>query len=152
MPAARGLADEEAELKVRDAMHSGVTWVEPDANLVELAQEMRDEDIGAIPIGENDRLVGMVTDRDIICKGVAIGGDISSMTARDVMTGPILYCRVEEDVEDAVRLMEANKIRRLPVIDENKRMVGMLTLGDIAAVGNRELSGEVVQAVTEHHA
>jgi CBS domain-containing protein len=152
MPAARGLTEEEAELKVRDAMHKGVTWVEPNTSLLDLAQEMRDEDIGSIPIGENDRLVGMVTDRDIICKGVAIGGDMSNMTARDVMTGPILFCRVEEDVEDAVRLMEANKVRRLPVIDENKRMVGMLSLGDIAAVGNRELSGEVVQAVAEHHA
>jgi CBS domain-containing protein len=94
----------------------------------------------------------MVTDRDIICKGVADGADLSTLTARDVMSGPILYCRADEDVDDAVRLMEANKVRRLPVIDENKRMIGMLSLGDIASVGNRELAGEVVQAVAEHHA
>lgn len=139
-------------MKVRDAMHKGVTWVEPTTSVLALARDMRDEDIGSIPIGENDRLVGMVTDRDIICKGVADGADLSTLTARDVMSGPILYCRADEDVDDAVRLMEANKVRRLPVIDENKRMIGMLSLGDIASVGNRELAGEVVQAVAEHHA
>ncbi|MDB5560590.1 MAG: inosine-5-monophosphate dehydrogenase [Hyphomicrobiales bacterium] len=139
-------------MKVRDAMHKGVTWVEPTTSVQALARDMRDEDIGSIPIGENDRLVGMVTDRDIICKGVADGADLSTLTARDVMSGPILYCRADEDVDDAVRLMEANKVRRLPVIDENKRMIGMLSLGDIASVGNRELAGEVVQAVAEHHA
>jgi CBS domain-containing protein len=139
-------------MKVRDAMHAGVTWVAPDTSIFELARAMRDEDIGAIPIGENDRLVGMVTDRDIVRMGLADGRDISGLTARDVMSKPILYCRSDEDVDDAVRLMESNQVRRLPVIDENKRMIGMLSLGDIAASGNRDLSAEVVRAVAEHHA
>ena len=112
---------------------------------------MRDEDIGAIPIGENDRLIGMVTDRDIVVKGLIDGIDVATLTARDVMTGPILYCRANEDVEDAVRLMEEHEVRRLPVIDENKRMVGILALGDISSHAGRELSGEVIQAVSEHH-
>jgi len=139
-------------MKVRDVMHDGATWSGPETLVKDLARTMRDEDIGAIPIGENDRLIGMVTDRDIVVKGLADGLDVSSLTARDVMTGPILYCRANEDVEDAVRLMEEHEVRRLPVIDENKRMIGILALGDISSHGGRELSGEVLQAVSEHHA
>jgi len=139
-------------MKVKDAMHRGVTWVAPNTRIGELAKMMRDEGIGSIPVGENDRLVGMVTDRDIAIKGFADGKDPAAMTARDVMSGPILYCRSEEDIDDAVRIMEDHQIRRLPVIDENKRMVGMLSLGDIASSTDREFSGEVVQMVAEHHA
>ena len=141
----------EVDMKVRDAMHEGATWSGPETSVQDLARTMRDEDIGAIPIVENDRLIGMVTDRDIVVKGLADGLDMSSLTARDVMTGPILYCRADQSVEDAVRLMEEHEIRRLPVIDENKRMVGILALGDISSHGGRELSGEVLQAVAEHH-
>jgi len=68
------------------------------------------------------------------------------------MNGPILYCRTEEDIDDAARLMEQHQVRRLPVIDENKRMVGMLSLGDIASASGRELTGELTQSVAEHHA
>ncbi|MDP1731007.1 MAG: CBS domain-containing protein [Devosia sp.] len=138
-------------MKVRDAMHEGVTWVEPNTSVAALARMMRDEDIGSIPIGENDRLVGMVTDRDIVCKGLADGKDVSSLTARDVMSGPIIYCRADEEVEDAVRIMEEHVVRRLPVINEDKRMVGMLSLGDIADCASRDLSAEVVRAVADHH-
>lgn len=138
-------------MKVKDAMHAGVTWVEPDTRIKDLARMMRDEDIGSIPIGENDRLVGMVTDRDIVCKGLADGKDPDSLTARDVMSGPIVYCRAEEDVEDAVRIMEEHEIRRLPVINENKRMVGMLSMGDIADCASRDLTAEVTRAVADHH-
>jgi len=133
-------------------MHQGVTWESPDCSVRDLARKMRDEGIGSIPIGENDRLIGMVTDRDIAIKALADGKDVSAMTARDVLTGPILYCRADEDVDDAARLMETHQVRRLPVIDENKRMVGMLSLGDIASCATRELTGEVTQMVAEHHA
>jgi CBS domain-containing protein len=139
-------------MKVKDAMHPGVTWVEPNTPISELARRMRDEDIGSIPIGENDRLVGMVTDRDIAIKAMADGRDVDSLTARDVMSSPILYCRTEQHLDDAARLMENHQVRRLPVINENKRMVGMLSLGDIAGANNRQLSGEVVEAVAQHHA
>lgn len=138
-------------MKVRDAMHVGVTWVEPDTSVSDLARMMRDEDIGAIPVGENDRLVGMVTDRDIVCKGLADGKDTDSLTAREVMTGPIVYCRADEDIDDAVRIMEEHEIRRLPVINEDKRMVGMLSLGDIADCASRDLTAEVTRAVADHH-
>lgn len=138
-------------MKVKDAMHAGVTWVEPDTRIGELARMMRDQDIGSIPIGENDRLVGMVTDRDIVCKGLANGKDVSALTARDVMTGPIVYCRDDEEIDDAARIMEEHEIRRLPVINENKRMVGILSMGDIADCASRDLTAEVTRAVADHH-
>lgn len=139
-------------MKVKDAMHEGAEWVTPDTPVSEIARRMRDKDIGAIPVGENDRLVGMVTDRDITCRAVAAGKDVSKTSAREVMTKGIVYCRDTEELDDALRIMEQKKLRRLPVIDEKKRMVGMLSLGDIAHSATHELTGEVVSAVAEHHA
>jgi CBS domain-containing protein len=95
---------------------------------------MRDDDIGAVPVGENDRLIG------------------NRLTAGEVMSKPIVYCRSDEDLEDALRIMEKNRIRRLPVIDENKRLLGMRALGDISEKGGRDLAGEVLRSVSSHHA
>ena len=139
-------------MKVREAMHEGVEWVEPETTVKTLAQKMREHDIGAIPIGENDRLVGMVTDRDIVVRGCAEGADSNSLTARDIMTKGIVFCRDNEDVDDAVRIMEQKKIRRLPVLDKDRRMVGMLALGDVSHATSHEVTGEVTAAVTAHHA
>jgi CBS domain-containing protein len=138
-------------MKVKEAMHRGVEWVSPGTSLREIARLMREHDVGAIPIGENDRLVGMVTDRDIVCRGLANSGDAARLTARDVMTKGIVYCRADEDIDEAIRTMESKQVRRLPVIDREKRMVGMLSLGDLSsACGERE-TGEVLQAVSAHH-
>lgn len=90
-------------MKVRDAMHRGAEWVGPDTAVSEVARKMRDLDIGAIPVGENDRLVGMVTDRDIACRAVADGNDCNKLTTRDVMTKGVVYCLDSEDVDDAIR-------------------------------------------------
>ena len=138
-------------MKVREAMHKGAEWVSPETPVTEIARTMRNLDIGSLPVGQNDRLVGMVTDRDIICRGLADSSDPSELTAESVMTKGIVYCRAEEDLEDALHLMEERQIRRLPVIDDNKRMVGMLSLGDISHSVPRDLSGEVICAVSAHH-
>src|SRR3974390_3480177 len=120
-------------MKVKEAMHKGVEWVGPDTPVTELAKLMCEHDIGAIPIGESDRLIGMVTDRDIVCKGLTQDGfDPRRATARDVMTPGIHCCREDDDLAKAVRHMEELKIRRLPVINKSKRMVGILSLGDIS--------------------
>jgi CBS domain-containing protein len=132
-------------------MHKGAEWVSPNTPLTVLAKKMQERDIGALPIGENDRLVGMVTDRDITIRAVADGRDISKLRASDVMTKGVVFCRDSEDVDDAARIMEKKQIRRLPVIDENKRIVGILSLGDISHAGSRDLAAEVVQAVSSHH-
>ncbi|MGE5268017.1 MAG: CBS domain-containing protein [Deltaproteobacteria bacterium] len=138
-------------MKVRDAMHQKVEWAQPTETVQDLARRMRDCDIGSIPVGENDRLIGMVTDRDIAVRAVANGRDTSKLTARDVMTNGIVYCRDDEDLEDAIRIMEQRQIRRLPVIDDKRRMVGMLSLGDVSHSASRQLTGEVLAAVSDHH-
>ena len=137
---------------VKDAMHKGVDWVSPDTPVTELAKLMRDHDVGAIPIGENDRLVGMVTDRDIVCKGLARDTfDARHVTARDVMTAEIHCCRDDDDLTKAVRHMEALKVRRLPVINKSKRMVGILSLGDVSHAAPGDLLSECVKSVSAHH-
>ena len=139
-------------MKVKDAMHKGVDWVSPDTPVTELAKLMREHDIGAIPIGENDHLVGMVTDRDIVCKGLA-RSDFNSAktTARDVMTEGIHCCREDDDLAKAVHHMETLKVRRLPVINKSKRMVGMISLGDISQFAPSDLLTGWVKSVAAHH-
>ena len=139
-------------MKVKDAMHKGVDWVSPDTPVTELAKLMRDHDVGAIPIGDNDRLVGMVTDRDIVCKGLAQDNfDAHDATARDVMTAEIHCCREDDDLAKAVRHMEELKVRRLPVINKNKRMIGILSLGDVSGLASSDLLSEYVKSVSAHH-
>jgi CBS domain-containing protein len=136
---------------VKSAMHKGAEWVGPQTSVAEIAQKMRELDVGSIPVGENDRLIGMVTDRDIICRGVANGRDVNTLTARDVMTKGIVYCRDRDSIDEALGLMESKQIRRLPVIDDNKRMVGFLSFGDISHAASPKLAGELMAAVSAHH-
>ena len=139
-------------MKVKSVMHKGVDWVGPDTSLQDIAKLMRQHDIGAVPIGENDQLVGMVTDRDIVCKGLAKNGfDASRATARDVMTPGIHCCREDDDLAKAVHHMEELKIRRLPVINQSRRMVGILSLGDVGHAAPNELLSECVRSVSAHH-
>ena len=139
-------------MNVRDIMHKGAVWVKPDITLQKLARRMRKDDIGAIPVGENDRLIGMVTDRDICCRGLVKGRDAEQLTARDVMTKPIVYCRADQTVEEAVSVMRKAKVRRLPVIDENHRLVGMLGLGDVAAKAAQKTANMALKTLAAHHA
>jgi CBS domain-containing protein len=136
---------------VKEAMHKGAEWVGPQTSITEVARKMRELDVGSIPVGENDRLIGMVTDRDIICRGLADGRDVGKLTARDVMTKGVVYCRDGDSMDDALGIMESKKVRRLPVIDGNKRMVGMLSFGDISHAAPPKLSGELMAAVSAHH-
>jgi CBS domain-containing protein len=138
-------------MKVKDMMHKGVDWVSPDAAVDAVAKKMKELDIGAIPVAENGKLVGMVTDRDITIRCVAEGADLSKVRAKDVMTRGVVYCRDNEDVEDAVRIMEGKQIRRLPVLDEAMQMVGMVSLGDVSHALPRDITGEVTKAVSAHH-
>jgi CBS domain-containing protein len=113
---------------------------------------MCERDVGAIPIGENDRLIGMVTDRDIVCKGLAQSGfDVTRATERDVMTPGIHCCREDDDLAKAVRHMEALKVRRLPVINKNRRMIGILSVGDVSHSAPGDLLSESVKSVSAHH-
>ncbi len=126
-------------MEVKDVMHKGAFWVGPDTPITDIAKLMLENGIGAVPIGENDRLIGMLTDRDIVCKGLTKGDfDVRRATARDVMSLGIHCCREDDDLTKAAQHMEELKVRRLPVIDKDKRMVGVLSRHDTA----RALSAE----------
>jgi CBS domain-containing protein len=138
-------------MKVRQAMHKGVQWVDPGMSVAQLAKLMREHDIGAVPIGENDRLVGMVTDRDIVCRCIGAGLDPTTATARDVMTQGIVFYLDKQELDDAARVMGQRKVRRLPVINRKKRMISMLSLGDVYNAARRPISEEAMQGVSAHH-
>jgi CBS domain-containing protein len=139
-------------MKVKDVMHLGATWFAPNTPLSQIAKKMREQDIGAVPIGEDDRLIGMVTDRDMVCRGLANGHDASKLTARDVMSKGISYCRSDDDLDDAIEEMSNKHIRRLAVIDDKKRMVGMLSMGDISRKADKAHFADFMQSVSAHHA
>ena len=137
-------------MKVKDMMHKGAEYVAPNAKLQVIAKKMRDYDVGAIPVCEDGKTIGMVTDRDIAVRA-ANGKDLSKLEAKDVMSKDVIFCRDSEEAEDALRIMEDNKIRRLPVLNEAKKLVGMVSLGDISHALSRDLTGEVTKAVSAHH-
>ena len=139
-------------MKISEAMHAPAEWVPAGTPIQEVAERMEKDDLGAVPVGKNDKLIGMVTDRDIAIRVIARKRDPNKTTAEEVMTPGIVYCTTQETVEDAIHLMDQKKIRRLPVLDSNKRLVGMLSLGDVAHSAGLQLVGEMTRAVTEHHA
>lgn len=135
---------------VQEAMSSDVVWVSPSEEIGNVASKMKEFDIGAIPICKNEEVVGIVTDRDIVVRGLVDDGDIVKHSVREVMSVHPVWCSPTEDVEDAVRLMEDKQIRRLPVVDDKRHLVGLLSLGDISQKTSHELSGEVIAAVSRH--
>lgn len=138
-------------MQVKEIMTPDVECTQPSASLREAAQKMRDLDIGPLPVcGDNDRLVGMITDRDITIRAVEDGKDPDATLVRDVMTPNIIYCYEDQDVSDAAHMMEQNQIRRLVVLNRDKKLVGILSLGDVAVdTGNEQLAGHTLEAVSE---
>lgn len=137
-------------MKVKDAMHKGAICVEPHTPVREIARTMRREDIGAVPVSSNGELLGIVTDRDLACRALADGVDISTLTAWDVMTRGAIYCHENDDLRVAIGIMEDRRVRRLPVINFD-HVVGMLSLGDVSRATNEHLSSEVLRSVSGHH-
>ena len=131
-------------MKVSEAMTSDVRIANPEETIQEAAQILASIDAGALPVGENDRLVGMITDRDIALRCVAKEHDPAGTTAGEIMTPEILYCRETDTADDVARNMGKNKVRRLPVLDANKRLVGMVTLGDLSSHTNHKLCGQIL--------
>lgn len=117
-------------MKVRDVMHPGGTLVDPATPLPQVAAQINEA--GVVPVGEQDRLIGIVTQREIAARGVSDCSKAGNLTARDVMAKPIVYCYPEEELDDALRIMTKHHVRHLPVISHQKRIVGVLSLGDIA--------------------
>lgn len=135
--------------QIKDIMSGQVQCVDPKTDLREIAKMMKELDSGAIPVCDQGRLTGMVTDRDIVIKTLANGLDAYHATAADVMSAPIVYCFEDDDIGEAARLMEVKQIRRLVVLDRAKKLVGILSLGDISVRASEELSGEILEKVSE---
>jgi CBS domain-containing protein len=138
-------------MQVKEVMTRGVECTRPSATLQEAARKMRELDVGPLPVcGDNDRLVGMLTDRDITVRAVAEGQDPKTARVQDILTPNILYVFEDQDVTEAARLMKENQIRRLVVLNRDKRLVGIVSLGDLAVdTGDEELAGSTLEAVSE---
>jgi CBS domain-containing protein len=119
-------------MRVADLMSRHVEFIEADAPVQEAAVLMGELDVGALPVGAPERLEGVLTDRDILYRVVARGGDCAAVRVRDVLTTPVLSCRPEDEVRHAMDLMAAHHIRRLPVRDGAGRVVGWMTLADLS--------------------
>jgi CBS domain-containing protein len=131
-------------MRIKNIMSKIVVVVSPDTGLKEVAEKMKQKDCGCILVAKDDRLVGVITDRDIALRCVAEGLNIADTTAKQIMSPEILYCRDTDTADDVTTNMGENKVRRLPVLDANKRLVGIVTLGDISQHSNFPLIGETL--------
>jgi FOG: CBS domain len=137
-------------MKVKDIMTREVQVIHPDDSLQAAAQKMSSHDIGFLPVMEADQLVGVITDRDLVLRGVAQGMNSNAMLGRELMTSPVIHCFEDQDVKEAARLMEESQIRRLVVLGRpDKRPVGVVSLGDLALNSQPDTSAEVLQKVSE---
>jgi CBS domain-containing protein len=138
-------------MEIREVMTSDVRLVEPRTTLKDAAQMMREGGFGLLPIGENDRLIGTITDRDITIRAVAAGKDPGSTAVREAMSEGILYCFEDQSVDEVAELMGDRQVRRLPVLDRDKRLVGIVALGDLAIRhGADDDAGEALSEISQH--
>ena len=134
-------------MRVREIMTAKVEMVEPDAKIQDAAKRMAAADVGMLPVGEDERLVGMITDRDIAIRSVAEGKSPAQTKVRDVMTRDVLYCFDDQDADDVAANMANIQVRRLPVVDRAKRLVGIVSLADFALRYDPRVAGEAFQGV-----
>ena len=135
-------------MRVSSCMTKDVQIASPEQTLRDAALSMGRLDAGSLPVGENDRLVGMITDRDIAIRGVAEGKGPDAKI-RDVMSTDVRYCFDDDDVDDVLHTMGALQVRRLPVLNRDKRLVGIISLGDIATNGPTTETGEALSGISQ---
>ena len=137
-------------MQLKEIMTLDVTVIRPDLPLQTAAETMKTLDVGLLPVCDGDQLVGMLTDRDITVRAVAEGRDASKTPVRDVMTPEIIYCFEDQEVREAAELMEEWQIRRLPILNRDKQLVGIVSLGDLAVyTGDEQLAGQTLEGVSE---
>ena len=132
-------------MKIAEIMTPKVRLASPEQTVEEAAKAMAEADAGALPVGENDRLIGVVTDRDIVVRGVA-NGKGGKTKIRDVMTKEVKYCFDDEDVEDVAENMAEHRLRRMLVLNREKRLVGLVSIGDIALSAEAEVIGDALRS------
>ena len=132
---------------VKEIMSGTVQWIGPETTVYDAASKMREFNIGSLPVKGADGLAGIITDRDIACRCVAQAWDPAKTTVKEAMTKDLTTCLDDERVDEAARTMEAKKVRRLPVLNKQDELVGMLTLSDVARGASYKLSGHVIAEV-----
>ena len=137
-------------MQIKDVMSKDYKWIAPETTLAEAATIMKDREIGFLPVGENDRLIGAITDRDIVVRALAGNKDPKIAEVRDSMTPQILYCFDDQSVDEICDNMADIKVRRLPVVNRDKRLVGVVSLGDLSQDQAQE-SGKALQQITEEN-
>jgi CBS domain-containing protein len=136
-------------MDLREIMTRNVEVISAGASLRDAAVKMKELDVGLIPVCDGDRLGGVLTDRDITIRATANGRDPTKTKVADVMSSDIAYCLEDQAIEEAVNLMEARQIRRLPIVDKDNRLVGIVSLADIAVHhGDRDLTGETLEEIS----
>jgi CBS domain-containing protein len=135
-------------MKVSEVMTENVQTVRPDQRVQEAASFMLSADAGSIPVAEGDRLVGMITDRDIAVRGIAKGYGPDT-PVRELMSNDIICARVDDDIEDAAARMSEAQVRRLPVIDEDERLCGIVSLGDLSREADTDCASEALEGVSQ---
>jgi CBS domain-containing protein len=134
---------------IRDLMTTNPTTVDPSAKVVDAARAMRQQDVGPVPVVENDRLAGIVTDRDIVLRVVAEGADPQSTTVGEIMSSDLVTVDPDQPLEEALRLMAQHQVRRLPVCEEDGRLVGIVAQADVATeLGDDRRTGQVVEEIS----
>lgn len=136
-------------MKIKEIMTRDVKFISPNLTIMEAADIMRQKDIGALPVGEKDTLLGMLTDRDLTVRGIATGSDPKTATVKQFMTPKCLYCFEEDSVEDTAKNMAKNQVRRLPVLNKDKRLVGIIALADISTKASKETAGEALKGISK---
>ena len=133
---------------IRDVMTEQVMTIRPDASIFDVAKLMRDEDIGAVPVVENEKLIGMVTDRDIVVRALADSQLSRHIDARSVMSHRLLYCFADQNVEDVLENMGEMQVRRMPVVDRDKRLVGVVSIGDLSGKASLAKAGDSLNRIS----
>ncbi len=137
-------------MQIKDVMTRDVAAVSPDITVADAATQMKELDVGPLPVCDGERLVGMITDRDITTRATAAGQDPQATRVKDVMTPDVLFCFEEQDVDEAAQLMQQKKVRRLLVLNRDSRLVGMVSLGDLAVkTGEEKTPAETLTDISE---
>lgn len=122
-------------MQVQEVMHRQVDLIDSDSMISDAAKRMRQDNVGALPVGENDRLVGMITDRDIVVRAIADDKEAGKTPVRQVMAEGVYYCFDDASLDEAAKVMAEHQVHRLPVLNHDKRMVGILAVADLARAG-----------------
>ncbi len=134
---------------IRDVMSSDVEIINPNDPLRDAAEKMRSLNIGPLPVCDGQRILGMITDRDIVVRAIALGRDPNATRVADAMSTGIEYCFDDNDIEDVLRKMKAKQIRRMIVVDRSKKLVGIVSLGDLTGEVSEEKVAEALEGISE---